>query len=869
MTTKTPPREPAVKAAIEAACQKCGSRAKSVEYDPIGMVITCSICGKCAYMDRNNQPIEEQQELEETKTGIQEFRAAPVEAAPNTAEIRRGDNLEYQERQPPERGWEPAIDEAQELEQPAIDEAEESEPEAATNEVEKSEPEAATNEVEKSEPEAATNEVEKSEPEAATNEVEKSEPEAMTSEAEESEPETVTSEAEESEPETVNNEAEESEPKAMTNEAEESESEATTSEAEASEPETVTSEAEDSKQEAVTNEVEESEPETVTNEVEESESEAMTNEAEESESEAMTNEAEESESEAATNEVEKSEPEAATNEVEKSESEAVTNEVEESESEAVTNEVEESESEAVNNEAEESESEAMTNEAEEPEPEAATNEVEKSEPETATNEAESKPEAVTNEAESEPEAVTSEAESEPEAVTSEAESEPEAATSEAEEPEQPAISRVVGESEMQNNGCPNCGNPPDHEYNNRFQRTALRQCTACLSWEINPGQERRPGSQDLAISIGLQMNFQGARNKEIQEKIDLLTENVQMGRNSLHWWIRRYAKPAIERAKKLQVVNSSGEWELDIISLKKYRMQQYYCWSITDSRTQYILATERTSQPRIGEELFKMAMHAAGQEPHTILLSANMKKDTPGLAEQAKTATLIQRSPSEENSNGSMARLRNAVTKRIESARGGFNQETMEYILGALAMSINLFEQSEQLGDQTPAEAAGVETPYKNWEDMVKKEKTTDNPDASGDGSSETMAEGQDAAEPVETMAEGQDAAEPVETMAEGQDAAEPVETMAEGQDAAEPVETMAEGQDAAGPVGTMAGEKYETITQELGEVLKGLEQRRESLVREHQQVVRDQGAVKRTMEILNREQPAVNSASRETVPVA
>ena len=55
------------------------------------------------------------------------------------------------------------------------------------------------------------------------------------------------------------------------------------------------------------------------------------------------------------------------------------------------------------------------------------------------------------------------------------------------------------------------------------------------------------------------------------------------------------------------------------------------------------------------------------------------------------------------------------------------------------------------------------------------------------------------------------------ETMAKGQDAEEPVETMAEGQDAAEPVETMAGGQDPAGPAETMAGEKSKTITEELG----------------------------------------------------
>ena len=376
--------------------------------------------------------------------------------------------------------------------------------------------------------------------------------------------------------------------------------------------------------------------ETAIDEPEKSEMELETNEVKESEMETEANEVEESELETGTSEIEESEPETEASEVEESEPETEANEVEESEPETEANEVEESEPETEASEVEESEPETEANEVEEPKMETETNEVEKSEMETETNEVEK----------SEMGTVNSEAEAEPETVASEAE--PETVASEVEETKQPAIS-TAGEPEMQNDGCPNCGKPKDPRDIRRFQQMALRQCTTCLSWEINPGQEREPGNQNLAISIGLQMKFQGAGNKEIQEKVSLLTGNLQVGRNSMHYWIRRYAKPAIERAKKLQVVNSSGEWELDIISLK-YRTQQYHCWSITDSRTQYILATERTSQPRIGEELFKMAMHSAGHEPHTILLSPNMKKGTPGLAEQARTATLIQRSPSEENS---------------------------------------------------------------------------------------------------------------------------------------------------------------------------------------------------------------------------
>ena len=746
MTTNTPQQA----SAVEAKCQKCGSQAKSLEYDLIGMVITCAICGKCVYMDRNNQPIEEQQELEETKANIQKSDT-PVKAAPGTAEIRQGYNLEYQERQPKERSLETAI-----------------------------------------------------------------------GEPEESEPETITSEAEESEMETETNEME-----------------------------TRTSEIEESEMETETSEVEESEMETETKEVEESEMETETSEVEESEMETVTNEVEEPKMETETKEVEESEMETETKEVEESEMETETKEVKEYELETVTSEAKEYELETVTSEMEESEMETVTSEAEE--------------------------------------------------------SGPETVASEAEETKQPATS-TAGEPEIKDDGCPNCGKPKDPRDVRRFQRTALRQCTTCLSWEINPGQKRNPGNQNLAVSIGLQMKFQGASTKEIQEKVNLLTENVQVGKSSMHYWIRRYAKPAIERTRKPQVVNSSGEWELDIISLK-YRTQQYYCWSITDSRTQYILATERTSRPRIGEELFKMAIHSTGHEPHTILLSPNMKKGTLGrLAEQARTATFIQRSPSEENSNGSMARLRNAVTKWVESARGEFNQETMGYVLGALAMSINLFEQSEQLDDQTPAEAAGVQTLYRNWEDMVVKIKATNNPAAPRGSSSKTTAEGQNAAEPAETMTEGQEAAAPVETIAQGQEAAAPVETIAQGQEAAAPVETMTEGQEAAAPVETMAegqdpaesvetmaegqdlaglvetmaedldpaesvetmaGERSKTIAEELREILKELEQRRESLIREHRQVVRDQQAVQRTMEILNREQPAVNDISREIAPVA
>ena len=162
MTINTPQQAPAV----EAKCQKCGSQAKSVEYDIIGMVITCAICGKCVYMDRNNQPIEEQQKLEKTKTNIQKSDT-PVEAAPGTAEIRQGYNLEYQERQPKERSWETAIDEPEE-----------------------------------SEMEPETNEVEESEMETETSEAEEPKIETITSEAEESKMETITSETEESKMET-------------------------------------------------------------------------------------------------------------------------------------------------------------------------------------------------------------------------------------------------------------------------------------------------------------------------------------------------------------------------------------------------------------------------------------------------------------------------------------------------------------------------------------------------------------------------------------------------------------------------------------------------------------------------------------------
>ena len=156
MTINTPQQASDVKA----KCQKCGSQAKSVEYDIVGMVITCAICGKCVYMDRNNQPIEEQQKLEKTKTNIQKSDT-PVEAAPGTAEIQQGYNLAYQERQQGERSL-----------KTAIDEPEESKSETGTNKVEESKIETETNEVEEYKLETETTEAEEYKLETETTEAE-------------------------------------------------------------------------------------------------------------------------------------------------------------------------------------------------------------------------------------------------------------------------------------------------------------------------------------------------------------------------------------------------------------------------------------------------------------------------------------------------------------------------------------------------------------------------------------------------------------------------------------------------------------------------------------------------------------------------
>ena len=275
--------------------------------------------------------------------------------------------------------------------------------------------------------------------------------------------------------------------------------------------------------------------------------------------------------------------------------------------------------------------------------------------------------------------------------------------------------------EKESPGCPHCGNPYDQRKAQRFRRMPLIQCAKCWKWEVNPEQESDLGSRDPAIGATIQMALEATPARRLQAEAERLTDAIHAIPSNVPWWLQRYTIPGSARMRELKALQSGSSWEIDMIPVK-CEGRTHRIWSITDPSTQYVLATGRTEQNSIQKETFELAEQTAGNSPELIILGINTPENMPGMEEYTRDRKIeIVRDTQEgENPDGSMTRLRNAVGMRAESSRGRLSKDSMDQALHAAVLSINLFEECPN--GNTPAENAGIASPYSNWTDLIGQE---------------------------------------------------------------------------------------------------------------------------------------------------
>jgi len=187
-------------------------------------------------------------------------------------------------------------------------------------------------------------------------------------------------------------------------------------------------------------------------------------------------------------------------------------------------------------------------------------------------------------------------------------------------------------------------------------------------------------------------------------------------------WINRFTETALSKTSGLHpnvgpvwIVN---ECELDVGDKVCY-------WDVIDVNTSFLLATHLTKDRTMDDasQVLGKAVWTAGKDPEIVvtdLLDVYIEgiKNVFGHAVQHITPNNYE---SSDLSRRKMKRWNSLTRRRIEILRRLDSPAKSELLLDGFVFDHNYLRPRDDLEGSTPAEKAGIQSPYKNWTDVITK----------------------------------------------------------------------------------------------------------------------------------------------------
>ena len=268
-------------------------------------------------------------------------------------------------------------------------------------------------------------------------------------------------------------------------------------------------------------------------------------------------------------------------------------------------------------------------------------------------------------------------------------------------------------------GCPTCGGSHIVKMGirNGQQRYLCRSCRKAFR-ASGKAKGRRMDAELMGSAI--RDYYSGKSYKQIAEGLADEYDIPEPSKATIFEWVRDYTDRA-NREMKGQKAKTSGHWVADEMYVK-VGGKTAYNWNVMDSETRYILASHLspTRDGRAARAVIRKAMEAADAPPKTIKTDKWRAYIKP-IKELAPDAQHVQsQGLSAEVNNNRSERLQGTYRDREKTLRGLDSIQSGQRYLDGWTLQYNLFRGHHSLDDRTPAEAANVDAPFREWADVVK-----------------------------------------------------------------------------------------------------------------------------------------------------
>ena len=195
--------------------------------------------------------------------------------------------------------------------------------------------------------------------------------------------------------------------------------------------------------------------------------------------------------------------------------------------------------------------------------------------------------------------------------------------------------------------------------------------------------------------------------------------------STVYRWISRFTKQAIDEVKAYKP-NVGDTWVADETVLSLDYGGKIWFWDIIDAKTRFLLASHlsRSRNAKNAQKLMELASEMAGKTPKVVITDKmGAYLDGVELAFGADTKHIASKPFTVENNTNLIERFHGTLKDRTKVMRGLKDIKTARLITSGWLLYYNYLRPHESLDGKTPAQMAGVKYPYRNWQDIVAKQR--------------------------------------------------------------------------------------------------------------------------------------------------
>jgi len=253
----------------------------------------------------------------------------------------------------------------------------------------------------------------------------------------------------------------------------------------------------------------------------------------------------------------------------------------------------------------------------------------------------------------------------------------------------------------------------------KYGDTQLYYCKDCGSKfkdDDTTFHMKTPANQ---VTSALNMWYEGMSVNAIRRNLKQEHGNMPSSA-TVYEWIQKYTQYATDSIKGYKPTKIGNTWVADetVIEIDGNNV---WLWDIIDYDTRFLLAT-RISRSRTTQDaqmLYDKAVKMAGKEPEKVItdklasyLDVRYGKDTDH----------IRSSPfAVEDNTQLIERFHSTLKQRTKVMRGLKNIQSAIDFMDGFFVHYNYLRPHTFLDDKTPAEVAGIDYPYDDWSDIIRK----------------------------------------------------------------------------------------------------------------------------------------------------